>query len=77
MVAKSVQNKNNLKQIAGAFSMYSDDHGGLAVGIGESSGRYFFGNTTEPARRWIIQVEPERVCEPQREDWQDPVVQCV
>ena len=43
MVAKSVQNKNNLKQIAGAFSMYSDDHNGLAVGIGESSGRYFFG----------------------------------
>ena len=43
MVAKSAQNKNNLKQIAGAFSMYSDDHGGLAVGIGESSGRYFFG----------------------------------
>ena len=43
MVAKGVQNKNNLKQIASAFAMYVDDHGGLAVGIGESSGRYFFG----------------------------------
>ena len=43
MVAKGAQNRNNLKQIAGAFAMYTDDHEGLAMGIGESSGRYFFG----------------------------------
>ena len=43
MVAKTAQNKNNLKQVGSAFTMYADDHGGLAVGIGESSGRHFFG----------------------------------
>ena len=51
MVAKGVQNKNNLKQIASAFAMYVDDHGGLAVGIGESSGRYFFGKYKGPWAR--------------------------
>ena len=43
MVAKGAQNKNNLKQIGSAFVMYADDHNGLAVGVGESSGRYFYG----------------------------------
>jgi len=42
-MAMSAQNKNNLKQIAGAVTMYADDHGGVIVGVGESSGRYFFG----------------------------------
>ena len=42
-VAHTIQNKNNLKQIASAFTMYESDNNGLAVGVGDSTGRHFFG----------------------------------
>ena len=50
MMAKGVQNRGNMQQIGGAFTMYVGDHGGLAVGIGESSGRYFYGKYNGPGK---------------------------
>ena len=43
-VTRTVQNKNNLKQIASAFTMYESDNNGLAVGVGDSTGKHFFGH---------------------------------
>ena len=51
IMAKSAQNRNNMQQIGGAFTMYVGDHDGLAVGVGESSGRYFFGQYNGPAKQ--------------------------
>ena len=42
-VTRTVQNKNNLKQIASAFRMYEGDNNGLAVSVGDSTGKHFFG----------------------------------
>ena len=49
-VARTVQNKNNLKQIASAFTMYESDNNGLAVGVGDSTGKHFFGLYHGPAQ---------------------------
>ena len=46
----TAQNQNNLRQIAGAFSMYEDDHDGLSVGVGGSDGKYFFGHYRGPGQ---------------------------
>ena len=46
----ATQNRGNLKEIGSAFTMYVDDNNGLAVGIGGSDGRYFFGQYNGPSQ---------------------------
>ena len=46
----TVKNRNNLRQIGNAFSMFEDDNDGLSVGIGGSGGKYFFGQYNGPGQ---------------------------
>ncbi len=50
-VARTMQNKNNLKQIASAFTMYESDNNGRAVGVGDSTGKHFFGYYGGPGQQ--------------------------